>query len=517
MFQFTALPPLSLYVHFPWCVRKCPYCDFNSHAVRGEVPEARYIDALLADLEADLPRVWGRPVRSIFLGGGTPSLFSPEAIEQLLAGIRARVTLAPEAEITLEANPGTVETERFRGYRAAGVNRLSIGIQSFDPEQLQKLGRIHGRDEALAAAQAARTAGFDNFNLDLMFGLPQQTLDEALADVRTALALQPAHLSVYQLTLEPNTLFHAQPPALPDDDEIAAMQEALQAELAAADFVQYEVSAYTRAAPEPKYRDAHGRASVAGGTTPGATDAHGRASVAGGTTPWMEEVGPRREQRPRTPGATDAHGRGGKTAPAFVQGRKPHSLTASRSALPPSMAVAGAAAGRRCRHNLNYWQFGDYLGIGAGAHAKITDAEGVTRLWKVKQPRDYLATAGTPAGLGGEQRPDRDDVAFEFMLNALRLTEGVPAMLFSERTGLDPSCLQKPLTQARARGLLEPGHEHFRPTPLGRRFLNELVALFLPEATRKDAQVPRDDCMDAGGRATPGAVAEAGGRERPAR
>jgi oxygen-independent coproporphyrinogen-3 oxidase len=395
MFHFTALPPLALYVHFPWCVHKCPYCDFNSHAlrpgpgqaVRGGIPETQYIDALLADLEADLPRVWGRPVRSIFLGGGTPSLFSPEAIERLLAGVRARVPLIPEAEVTLEANPGTVETERFRGYRAAGVNRLSIGIQSFDPELLQKLGRIHGRDEALAAAQAARTAGFDNFNLDLMFGLPQQTLDEALADVRTALALQPAHLSVYQLTLEPNTLFHAQPPELPDDDAIAVMQEALQTELTDAGFVQYEVSAY-------------------------------------------------------------------------------------------------AHAGRRCRHNLNYWQFGDYLGIGAGAHAKITDAEGVTRLWKVKQPRDYLETAGTPAGLGGEQRPGRDDVAFEFMLNALRLTEGVPAMLFSERTGLDLSCMQKPLTQAMARGLLDPGHEHFRPTPLGRRFLNELVALFLPEPAR---------------------------------
>jgi len=395
MFHFTALPPLSLYVHFPWCVRKCPYCDFNSHALRpgtgqaarGEVPEAQYIEALLADLEADLPRVWGRPVRSIFLGGGTPSLFSPEAIEHLLAGVRARVPLVPEAEVTLEANPGTVESERFRGYRAAGVNRLSIGIQSFDPEQLQKLGRIHGRDEALTAAQAARTAGFDNFNLDLMFGLPQQTLDEALADVRTALALQPAHLSVYQLTLEPNTLFHAQPPELPDDDAIAVMQEALQTELTDAGFVQYEVSAY-------------------------------------------------------------------------------------------------AHAGRRCRHNLNYWQFGDYLGIGAGAHAKITDAEGVTRLWKVKQPRAYLETAGTPAGLGGVQRPGRDDVAFEFMLNALRLTEGVPALLFSERTGLDPSCMQKPLTQATARGLLDPGHEHFRPTPLGRRFLNELVALFLPEPAR---------------------------------
>jgi oxygen-independent coproporphyrinogen-3 oxidase len=412
MFQFTALPPLSLYIHFPWCVRKCPYCDFNSHAlrpgsgqaVRGEIPEARYVDALLADLEQDLPRVWGRPVRSIFLGGGTPSLFSPEAIEQLLAGIRARVALASEAEITLEANPGTVEAERFRGYRAAGVNRLSIGIQSFQPERLKKLGRIHGRDEALAAAQAARAAGFDNFNLDLMFGLPQQTLDEALADLRTALALQPAHLSLYQLTLEPNTLFHARPPELPDDDVLAAMQEALQTELAAAGLAQYEVSAYAR-------------------------------------------------------------------------------------------------AGRRCRHNLNYWQFGDYLGIGAGAHAKITAADNITRLWKVKQPRNYLATAGTPSVVGGEQRLAKDDVAFEFMLNALRLTEGVPTMLFSERTGLDPSCMQKPLTHAITRGLLEPGHEHIRPTPLGRRFLNELVALFLPETTRRDAQVPR----------------EAGCRERPTR
>jgi oxygen-independent coproporphyrinogen-3 oxidase len=404
MFQFSALPPLALYIHFPWCVRKCPYCDFNSHAVRGDIPEEQYIDALLTDLEQDLPRVWGRPVRSIFLGGGTPSLFSPEAIERLLAGVRARVTLVPEAEVTLEANPGTVETERFRGYHAAGVNRLSIGIQSFQPEQLKKLGRIHGRDEALAAAQAARGAGFDNFNLDLMFGLPQQTPDEALTDLRTALALHPTHLSIYQLTLEPNTLFHAQPPELPDEDVLAAMQEALQAELASAGFAQYEVSAYAR-------------------------------------------------------------------------------------------------AGRRCRHNLNYWLFGDYLGIGAGAHAKITDAHGVTRLWKVKQPRDYLETAGTPAGLGGEQRPGRDDVAFEFMLNALRLTEGVPANLFSERTGLDPACMQKPLTQAMARGLLEPGFEHIRPTPLGRRFLNELVALFLPETTHRDAQVPR----------------EAGYRERPTR
>ena len=390
MFHFTALPPLALYIHFPWCVRKCPYCDFNSHALRGDIPEDQYIDALLADLESDLPRVWGRPVRSIFLGGGTPSLFSPEAIERLLAGVRARLAVHPEAETTLEANPGTVETERFRGYRAAGVNRLSIGIQSFQPEQLEKLGRIHGRDEALAAAQAARAAGFDNFNLDLMFGLPQQTLDEALADLRTALALQPAHLSVYQLTLEPNTLFHAQPPALPDEDAIAVMQDALQAELANAGFAQYEVSAYAR-------------------------------------------------------------------------------------------------AGRGCRHNLNYWQFGDYLGLGAGAHAKITDADGITRLWKVKQPRDFLAKAGTPAVRGGEQRLGADDVAFEFMLNALRLTTGFPPSLFAERSGLPLTMIEPALARAVARGLIQHTDDGILATPLGRRFLNDLISLFLPESSSNSA------------------------------
>lgn len=384
MFQFIALPPLSLYAHFPWCVRKCPYCDFNSHERRAEIPEAAYIDALLADLESDLPRVWGRPLRSIFLGGGTPSLFSPEAIDAFLAGVRARLSLAPDAEITLEANPGTVETERFRGYRAAGVNRLSIGIQSFNPAHLQILGRIHGRDEALHAGQAALDAGFDNFNLDLMFGLPQQAPEQALADVRTAIALHPTHLSLYQLTLEPNTLFHAQPPSLPDEDVIAAMQDSLQAELAAAGLEQYEISAYAR-------------------------------------------------------------------------------------------------PGQRCRHNLNYWQFGDYLGIGAGAHAKITDATGITRLWKLKHPQDYLKKSGTAAAIGDERRLSVPDVPFEFMLNALRLVSGFEIELFTTRTGLPLSSLEGALAHAKARRLIEAHGDAIRPTALGLRFLNDLTALFLPD------------------------------------
>ena len=393
MFHFSALPPLSLYMHFPWCVRKCPYCDFNSHERRGEIPEAAYIDALLADLESDLPRVWGRPVRSIFLGGGTPSLFSPEAIETLLAGVRARLPVVPDAEITLEANPGTVTAlahsapatdERLSGYRAAGVNRLSIGIQSFNLTHLKVLGRIHGRDEALKAGQAARAAGFDNFNLDLMFGLPQQTLEEALTDVRTAIALQPTHLSLYQLTIEPNTLFHAQPPTLPDDDIIAAMQDSLQENIAAAGFEQYEISAYAR-------------------------------------------------------------------------------------------------PGQRCRHNLNYWQFGDYLGIGAGAHAKITDATGITRLWKVKQPQDYLKKSGTRAAIGEERRLNMQDVPFEFMLNGLRLVDGIAPELFERRAGLPLANLQRALAYAKSRHLLEPRSEIIRPTALGLRFLNDLTAIFLPE------------------------------------
>jgi oxygen-independent coproporphyrinogen-3 oxidase len=375
--------PLSLYIHVPWCVRKCPYCDFNSHALRGELPESDYVEALLRDLELDLPRVWGRRLHSVFLGGGTPSLLSPDAVDRLLAGVRARLPLAPNAEITLEANPGASDIERFAGYRAAGVNRLSIGIQSFDNAQLAALGRIHGRDEALHAAEAARLAGFANFNLDLMFGLPGQSPEAALADVRTAMALAPTHLSVYQLTLEPNTPFHAMPPPLPNDDTLAAMQEAIEQTLASGGFIHYEVSAY-------------------------------------------------------------------------------------------------AKSGQECAHNRNYWEFGDYLGIGAGAHGKITGHEGILRLARRKQPQDYLAQAGTLQVLAETRRLTPDEAAFEFMLNALRLVEGVPLALFSQRTGLPLATVESALEQAIRRGMLEERNDVLRPTVHGQHFLNDLIGLFLP-------------------------------------
>jgi oxygen-independent coproporphyrinogen-3 oxidase len=382
MLHFAALPPLSLYIHLPWCVRKCPYCDFNSHEARALLPENEYLEALWRDLEQDLPQVWGRPVQTIFFGGGTPSLFSPAAIDRLLSGVRARLTVAQDAEITLEANPGTIDLERFRGFRAAGVNRLSIGIQSFDDEKLKALGRIHGRAEALRAAEAARVAGFDNFNLDLMFGLPNQTVEQALEDVRTALALKPTHLSAYQLTIEPNTLFHAHPPRLPEDDAIWDMQQQIQALLASHGYHQYEVSAYAR-------------------------------------------------------------------------------------------------AGFECRHNLNYWRFGDYLGIGAGAHGKITNPDRITRRWKVKQPQAYLASAGTVANLGGDQPLTRHDIAAEFMLNALRLSAGFPRALFAERTGLPITAITERLALAESKGLLVNEIDRIRATPLGYRFLNDLVGLFV--------------------------------------
>lgn len=379
----TMSPPLSLYVHLPWCVRKCPYCDFNSHVARGELPEASYIDVLLRDLEWEAPRVGARPIETVFLGGGTPSLFSPQSIARLIKGIRERVNLSAEAEITLEANPGTVDQARFRGYRDAGVNRLSIGIQSFDDAKLKALGRIHGRDEALAAADAVPVAGFDNGNLDLMFGLPGQSRDDAVADIDTALPFAPTHLSTYQLTLEPNTLFHAQPPALPDDDTIALMQEAIGERLTAAGFVHYEVSAW-------------------------------------------------------------------------------------------------AKPGRECRHNLNYWQFGDYLGIGAGAHGKLTTPSGVVRRWKIKHPDKFLAVAGTAAAIGGETRPAGCELAFEFLLNALRLTDGFREALFRERTGLDLETIRPSLERATARGLLIQDARGIRASAHGARFLNDLLVEFLP-------------------------------------
>lgn len=381
--DFAALPPLSLYIHVPWCIRKCPYCDFNSHEAPRGIPEQKYVDALLRDLEHDLPRVWGRPVQSIFIGGGTPSLFQPETIDALLAGVRSRLPVNPDAEVTLEANPGTVDAARFAGYRTAGINRLSLGIQSFRDDKLAALGRIHNGQEALRAVEAARAVGFENINLDLMFGLPGQSVNESCADVMQAIALAPAHLSVYQLTIEPGTPFYHRPPTLPEDDSIWSMQLELQALLEDAGYAQYEISAYSR-------------------------------------------------------------------------------------------------AGQGCRHNLNYWRFGDYLGVGAGAHGKITDREGITRLWKRKQPDDYLAAAGTRKAIAGEERLTEADAALEFMLNALRLLEGFELELFTERTGLPLTAIEEPMAAAARRGLLDCDESHMRATPLGVRYLDDLLALFVP-------------------------------------
>jgi putative oxygen-independent coproporphyrinogen III oxidase len=385
MFRFTTLPPLALYVHIPWCVRKCPYCDFNSHEAREGLPERAYVDALLADLDQELPAVWGRVVGSIFIGGGTPSLFSAEAIDRLLAGIRARLQCKPGLETTLEANPGTVEQKRFHEFLAAGVNRLSIGVQSFDPGMLERIGRIHGRREAIHATELAHDAGFASFNLDLMFGLPGQTPKQALDDLVTAMDLEPAHLSWYQLTLEPNTYFHRHPPQLPDDEVLWEMQLQGQARLAERGYTQYEVSAYAR-------------------------------------------------------------------------------------------------NGLQCRHNLNYWQYGDYLGIGAGAHQKLTDADQqrIRRSWKLKNPRDYLAGAHGETRIGGTSEPDADEVVLEFLMNALRLNAGFTTALFEQATGLGLERIRPALDRARQRELLEPD-EPWRCTELGRRFLNDLLAEFVPD------------------------------------
>ena len=382
-------PPLSLYVHMPWCVKKCPYCDFNSHGVKGGPPPyAEYVDVLLADLDADLrdfgSAAHGRPVHSIFFGGGTPSLFAPELIDRFLDGVRERLPLVDGAEITLETNPGTVEHGRFDGYLAAGVNRLSFGIQSFDDDKLRRLGRIHSASEAEAAVKSAQDAGYANINLDLMYALPQQSFDGAQADVTRAIALLPTHISHYQLTLEPNTAFAANPPPLPDDDHAWAMQEACEQQLAAAGYGQYEISAYAR-------------------------------------------------------------------------------------------------ADRRCVHNLNYWRFGDYLGIGAGAHGKLTctDNSTVHRRWKTRHPKAYLAAAGDAGRIGGDGPVAVDELPFEYMLNALRLIDGVPLGDFSERTGVPMERIASALASARGRGWLVDDAARLQTTALGQRFLNDVISSFL--------------------------------------
>jgi oxygen-independent coproporphyrinogen-3 oxidase len=382
-----AVPPLSLYLHFPWCVRKCPYCDFNSHALRDALPEDRYIDSLLADLRAQASRVAGRPVQSIFLGGGTPSLFTPDALARLFAGIRMNLAIDADAEVTLEANPATVERGRFAEYRDAGINRVSLGAQSFDPATLRLLGRIHQPRDVVRAAEELHASGLDNFNLDLMYALPEQGMAGAIADLAAALSLHPAHVSHYQLTLEPGTLFAATPPPLPDDDLAWSMQMECQALLAARGFAQYEVSAYAR-------------------------------------------------------------------------------------------------AGRWSRHNLNYWSFGDYLGAGAGAHGKVSShgEDGGLRIQRsthLREPRRYFATAAEgPQWTTVAQR----DLAFEFMLNALRLTQGFDASLFPARTGRQLQSVMPVLSSLEAEGLAESAAGSWRPTSVGRQFLNDVIARFLPEA-----------------------------------
>jgi putative oxygen-independent coproporphyrinogen III oxidase len=388
---------LALYVHMPWCVRKCPYCDFNSHQLKSAQPDSAYIDALIRDLDTELPLIAGRRIDTVFFGGGTPSLFSPEEFARLLRALRQRVEFANDAEITLEANPGTIERGRFAGYRDAGINRVSLGAQTFAPAALARLGRIHSAEDTHRAVAELRTAGIANFNLDLMYALPGQTFEEALGDVRTACALAPTHISYYQLTLEPGTVFYARPPALPDDEAAWQIQSACQALLEAAGYRQYEVSAYAR-------------------------------------------------------------------------------------------------EGARCRHNLNYWRFGDYLGLGAGAHGKLTLnlPKRLLRTAKPKQPRDYLEQLRAAHPAIGERNPmgehdpigernyvPAEDLPFEFMLNVLRLNEGFAGRDFEARTGLDLDVVQPALARARGRGLIDTASGRWWPTDLGRRFLNDLQESFL--------------------------------------
>lgn len=374
--------PLSLYIHLPWCVQKCPYCDFNSHAVKNNLPEAAYVAALMDDLDQHLEQIKGREIISIFFGGGTPSLFSGSAIANILAGVTRRLLLAPDIEITLEANPGTVDEAKFADFRAAGINRLSLGIQSLQDDKLKRLGRIHDKSGAMRAIERVKAAGFANFNLDIMYGLPDQTIPEAMADIEQALAFAPTHFSWYQLTIEPNTFFYHKPPTLPPDDTLFEMQLAGQALLSQKDYAQYEVSAYAR-----------------------------------------------------------------------------NNL--------------------RCRHNMNYWEYGDYLGIGAGAHSKLTDIKTghISRFSQVKNPRDYLLSE--QRNIKNRLQISKEERIFEFMLNALRLTNGVPKRLFVERTGIAITQLDAILDRAIAQNLMEDNATFLCPTNYGKRFLNDLVALFL--------------------------------------
>ncbi len=381
MFNLTTLSPLGLYIHIPWCIRKCPYCDFNSHEAKGSLPERAYIDALIEDLEQDLPHIWGRRIESVFIGGGTPSLLSPEAYDQLFSQLRSHLQINPNAEITLEANPGTFEIQKFKEYRALGINRLSIGIQSFNEKHLKSLARVHGRIEAIKAAETAHDAGFDNFNLDIMFGLSLQTTKEALDDINTAIDLEPTHISYYQLTLEPNTLYHHQPPPLPDEDTIAHIHNQSLIQLAENSYINYEVSAF-------------------------------------------------------------------------------------------------AKKDYTCFHNLNYWRFGDYLGIGAGAHGKITNApeQCITRTAKSRNPKDYMDRTRRRAT---HTRLTPKEAAMEFMMNALRISEGFETALFTERTGLGLNSVEKPLRRAEELALINWDIHRIRPTEHGRRYLNNLLELFV--------------------------------------
>ena len=380
-------PPLSLYAHIPWCLRKCPYCDFNSHEARGDVPADEYIDALVADLEASLPDVWGRTLHTVFIGGGTPSLFPPQAIERFLTALATRMKVEPDAEITLEANPGTFEAAKFRGFRAAGVNRLSIGAQSFDDASLAAIGRVHGADEAKRAIESALGL-FPTVNVDVMYALPGQRLEGALRDIATAVSLGAPHVSAYHLTLEPDTHFARFPPALPDHDASADMQEAIEAQLAAAGFEHYETSAF-------------------------------------------------------------------------------------------------AKPGNRARHNLNYWTFGDYVGIGAGAHGKLTFRDHIVRTERERKPRTYMQAALAGKAESQRRRVADAELPFEFMLNALRLVEGFPKALFTERTSLPVTAIEAQLADAERSGLLEIDATHIRPTARGARFLNDLLAAFLGPAPRR--------------------------------